>query len=397
MTIPDTEEAVIDAGQFRQILGQYPTGVVVVAALGHDGEAIGMTVGSFTSVSLDPPLVAFLPDKASSSWRALRESGQDFCINVLGNHQEEVCRLVATRKVDKFAGIPWHPSEHGLPVIDGCVASIDCVVRDVIDAGDHHIVIGRVRSLAMENPTEPLLFFRGGYGSFTPLSLMAGDADLVDHLAMVDLVRGLMEDLAHDFDTQVTTISLVRNELVLTAAAGSSETMVAPTRVGQRLPFMPPVGSVFVAYGDDQVAKTWLSGMRADVSPQRREYYESLTARVRRQGFSLAVGHENLLAMERYASKVNAGDPQASPASLKEVMQVIEDGYNPPQLDPRHTYEFHLASAPVFTPHGTVAFTLNIFGPSRMLSMSDIDRYVDAVKKTAEKATAAIAGHLGSH
>jgi len=84
----------IDTALFREVLGQYPTGVVVVTATDNAGDAIGMTVGSFTSVSLDPPLVAFLPSKTSSSWRALRESGDSFCINVLGASQEDVCRAV---------------------------------------------------------------------------------------------------------------------------------------------------------------------------------------------------------------------------------------------------------------------------------------------------------------
>ena len=87
----------MDPKHFRQVLGQYPTGVVIVTSVSAQGEALGMTVGSFTSVSLDPPLVAFLPDKASSSWKALRESGPRFCVNVLAAQQEDVCRAVASR------------------------------------------------------------------------------------------------------------------------------------------------------------------------------------------------------------------------------------------------------------------------------------------------------------
>lgn len=168
MSLTADGAGVIDPARFRQVLGHYPTGVVVVTALDPAGTAIGMTVGSFTSVSLDPPLVAFLPGKGSSSWRALRESGERFCVNVLSAAQEDVCRAVAMRKTDKFHDIGWHPSPAGNPVIDGAVAWIDCVTEQLHDAGDHHIVVGRVLNLHLSEGQPPLLFHQGAYGTFTP-------------------------------------------------------------------------------------------------------------------------------------------------------------------------------------------------------------------------------------
>ncbi|TDC58638.1 flavin reductase [Actinomadura sp. KC345] len=158
----------IDPARFRQVLGHYPTGIVVVTALDPAGTAIGMTVGSFMSVSLDPPLVAFLPDKNSSSWRALRESGERFCVNVLSAGQEDVCRAVAMRRTDKFHDIGWSPSPAGNPIIDGAVAWIDCVTEQLHDAGDRHIVVGRVTHLQPGDGDTPLLFHQGAYGTFTP-------------------------------------------------------------------------------------------------------------------------------------------------------------------------------------------------------------------------------------
>lgn len=117
------------------------------------GHALGMTVGSFTAVSLDPSLVAFLPAKNSTSWQALRESGTSFCVNVLGAHQEDVCRMVAVRKQNKFEGITWRTSRGGNPIIEGAVAYLDCVVEVVHDAGDHQIVVGRVQDLKVLSAT----------------------------------------------------------------------------------------------------------------------------------------------------------------------------------------------------------------------------------------------------
>jgi flavin reductase (DIM6/NTAB) family NADH-FMN oxidoreductase RutF/DNA-binding IclR family transcriptional regulator len=393
-TAPDTagvdEGSVVDPGRFRQVLGQYPTGVVIVTALDGDGSPLGMTVGSFSSVSLDPPLVAFMPDKKSSSWKALRESGLRFCVNVLAAKQEEICRLIAMRKQDKFVGIDWSPSPSGLPVITGSVAWLECDTTQVVDAGDHEIVLGRVTGLDLGSQSFPLLFFRGGYGSFTPLSLATGDADLVDRLTLVDLARPHMETLAARFDTEVTAVCLVRNELVLTAAAGRSATAVAPTRVGQRLPWVPPVGSLFAAFGGQARIDTWLKGLDARTPPGRVEYYLGVPARIRAQGYSLALGHEKSATTERVATKINVGDPEVDEETLRAAISDMAEGYNPVSLAPDESYELHLLSAPVFGRDGSVAFQLNIWGPAQTVTGTQIEQYATALKDTARQASEAI-------
>lgn len=157
-----------DSTQFRRVLGHFPTGVTVVTAIGDEGPA-GMAIGSFTSVSLDPPLVAFFPAKSSDTWRSMRDAGT-FCVNVLADTQKEVCGTFASKDLDKFAGIDWTTDATGSPVLPGCVAHIDCEVEAIHDGGDHDIVVGRVRSLAVDDESAtPLLFFRGGYGRYEDL------------------------------------------------------------------------------------------------------------------------------------------------------------------------------------------------------------------------------------
>ena len=155
----------IDAAHFRTVLGHFPTGVTVITAMGSDGPA-GLAVGSFFSVSLDPPLVGFCPGKASSNWPAIRDAGA-FCVNILAEDQEDVCRVFAAKGADKFSGIGWHPSSTGSPRLNDVLAWIDCEIDAVHDAGDHEVCIGRVRELDVERQREgPLVFFRGGYGRF---------------------------------------------------------------------------------------------------------------------------------------------------------------------------------------------------------------------------------------
>ena len=163
----------LDPSRFREVLGHYPTGVVVIAAQDPAGEPVGMTIGSFTSVSLDPPLVGFLPSKTSSSWAQLKNAGRRLSVNVLSSSQREICRAIANRKTHKFQGIPWHLSDSGNPVLDEAVAHIDCTITVVHDAGDHEFVVASVDELQAYEANTPLLFHRGAYGVFAPLGQSA--------------------------------------------------------------------------------------------------------------------------------------------------------------------------------------------------------------------------------
>lgn len=154
-----------DSATFRQVLGHYPTGVCVVTAVAEDGEALGMVVGSFTSVSLEPPLVAFLPARSSSTWPRIAKVGR-FCVNVLASDQLALCKQLAKSGPDKFADVSHRASANGSPILDGVVAWIDCVLDNVVEAGDHDIAIGRVAALEIERVGNPLIFFQGRYGEF---------------------------------------------------------------------------------------------------------------------------------------------------------------------------------------------------------------------------------------
>ncbi len=157
----DGDAAQAAARAYRDVLGQYASGVTVVTTV-LDGVPVGMTCQSFTSVSLDPPLVAFLPMKTSRAFAAIRMSRR-FCVNFLAAEQAEVSNTFASLADDKFAGITWQPTSHGMPRIDGIVGWVDCTVQDVHEAGDHYLVIGRVEDLGHGDAEKPLLFHRGRY------------------------------------------------------------------------------------------------------------------------------------------------------------------------------------------------------------------------------------------
>lgn len=157
-----------DGATFRRVMGHYPTGVCVVTAFDPDGSPTGMVVGSFTSVSLDPPLVAFFPARSSTSWPRIEQAGR-FCVNVLASDQQHLCGQFSAKGSDKFAGVSHRLSLLGSPILDGVVAWIDCTLEAVHEAGDHYIVLGRVKALEVDRPGKPLLFFQGAYGEFAHL------------------------------------------------------------------------------------------------------------------------------------------------------------------------------------------------------------------------------------
>lgn len=162
------EQSTANPKWFREVLGKYPTGVCVVTAVQPDGSPAGMVVGTFTSVSLNPPLVGFLPDKSSTSWPKIHTAGK-FCINVLGADQTDLCGRMASKAEDKFEGVAYSLTDNGSPLLQDVVAWIDCDLHSVTEAGDHYIVLGDVRQLHAEPEREPLIFCQGGYGQFSCL------------------------------------------------------------------------------------------------------------------------------------------------------------------------------------------------------------------------------------
>jgi 3-hydroxy-9,10-secoandrosta-1,3,5(10)-triene-9,17-dione monooxygenase reductase component len=147
---------------FRDVLGRFATGVTVVTGL-SDGSPVGLTCQSFSSVSLDPPLVMFAPARTSRSWPLIQRSGH-FCVNILAADQVDVSRTMASRGADKFAGLGWAPSRTtGSPVLAGTLGHVDCLISAVHESGDHYVVVGRVLDLAVTEVEDPLLYFRGAY------------------------------------------------------------------------------------------------------------------------------------------------------------------------------------------------------------------------------------------
>lgn len=150
-----------DSGEFRRALGSFLTGVTIVTTIGPEGEPRGFTANSFTSVSLDPPLVLVcIAHKALG--HPVFATAKSFAINVLNEDQKAASGIFASKAADKFASVAWRPGRTGSPVLNGSVASFDCDMERLVDAGDHSILIGRVRDFE-HNSAPPLGYCRGAY------------------------------------------------------------------------------------------------------------------------------------------------------------------------------------------------------------------------------------------
>ncbi|WP_037669938.1 flavin reductase family protein [Streptomyces griseus] len=164
--VREDERAPVDQGDFRRVLGTFATGVTIVTAPAAEGESgpAGFACQSFTSLSLDPPLVTFMVGRTSTTWPRIARAGV-FCVNVLSADQGGLCRAFAVSGADKFAGVPHTPAPvTGSPRLAGALAWIDCTIHAVHTGGDHLIVVGRVNALgAEEGDGAPLVFHRGRF------------------------------------------------------------------------------------------------------------------------------------------------------------------------------------------------------------------------------------------
>lgn len=163
---PHVSPGVMDQRTFRDVVGHFGTGVTVITALGPEGP-LGFTCQSFTSLSLDPPLIMFGPARTSSSWPGIRSVGR-FSVNILSAGNEELSSTFARSGVDRFAGLDWTLSPNGAPRLPGILASLDCELQAEHDGGDHTIVVAAVQALEIHQSGDPLLYYRGRYLRVAP-------------------------------------------------------------------------------------------------------------------------------------------------------------------------------------------------------------------------------------
>jgi flavin reductase (DIM6/NTAB) family NADH-FMN oxidoreductase RutF len=157
----------IEPRDFRDTVGCFATGITIITTVEADGSPIGLTANSFTSLSLDPPMVLFCLDYKVASFDAFQAGGH-FAVNILSTAQQELSNRFAKSGPEKWEGVTFGTWDTGSPILPGCLANMECTVSSINEGGDHVIVIGEV--VRMERADEdvmPLLYYRGGYANLT--------------------------------------------------------------------------------------------------------------------------------------------------------------------------------------------------------------------------------------
>ncbi|MFI9557540.1 flavin reductase [Nonomuraea endophytica] len=368
---------------FRQVLGRYPTGVVAVTSVDDDGQPLGMIVGSFSSVSLQPRLVSFMAARTSSSY-ARQRTRDRFCVNVLSDRHEEVCKALAVKRgTDKFAGVGWRPSPLGSPVIDGVVAWIDCVVVDEIEAGDHYIVLGRVEDLEAAGPGLPLIFHNGGYGSFIPRSrVIPARPDIMTHVVLADLARPAVESLTRELGMECAIMMTIGDQVVRVAAVGAPPVGAAPIQVGQRMPFWAPLGALMVAWRERREQEAWARRGAGGGDPATVEAHLRALDRVRARGWVISLATDAYLALDDVLA--HHPDGPVRDGTIRELETALggPGAYDQESLAAER-YRVRNVSAPVFGPDGQVVMYLSLFGFPETSTGGDVMRVAGRLRACA--------------
>lgn len=354
----------IDPGLYREVMGHYPTGVAVVTGRDPDGDPLALVVGTFSSVSMDPPLVCFMPMKSSSTFEKLRGC-QSLCINIVGGEQEDLVSTIARRWENKLEGVAWFPSPAGDPVLERSVAWIDTRPSQVVDAGDHWIVLCEVRRLAVTNPVAPLIFFQGGYGSFVGTSLMARmDHELVDAVQEAECARASVDRLADGVGCEVSLLTAVSRDELATVLSAVGPGAHRGQGMGHRIPLVPPIGDTFMFAQPSEEQERWIRKARG-VDEAGQQVYRDRLDFVRERGFLLSFlpeeGSAAYEAMNEATRQYSQG--RLTPAQEREIRTSITRStvdYGLHEIDPDAVYSVGSLVLPVRGADGRHRLTLRL-------------------------------------
>jgi flavin reductase (DIM6/NTAB) family NADH-FMN oxidoreductase RutF len=370
----------IEQKRFRDVTGHYPTGVAVVTGRHPDGELLALVVGTFSSVSLDPPLVSFMPMKTSKTFERLRAC-ESLCINIVGGEQEHEVLTIARRWENKLAGIDWVPSPSGDPVLADAVAWIDTRIATIVEAGDHWIVLCAVSDMAVTNPVSPLLFFQGGYGSFVCTSLMARmDHEILPAIHAVHRVRADLEALACRVGCEVSVFTAVGADEMAAVFSATAPNVDRESSLAQRLPIVPPIGDTYVFARSSEEQERWIAKLRdgdeAEVALHRRRLDY-----LREHGYSAAFlpadGLEAYASMREATRAYESG--RLTPARERQIREAIRHtavDYRVRDLDDVQRYDVGSLVLPVRDDSGDYTLTLRLARLPLQASGATIKRWL---------------------
>ena len=367
----------MDRQVFRQVMSAYPTGVVVVTAL-DDGAPVSLVVGTFNSVSLDPPLVGFLPMKSSRRFEAIRRS-EDFTVNFLASDQLDLCDAVS-RNNAPFENFDWRPGLNGMPIFDNVIASIDCRHHETVDAGDHFYYMGSVQRLQIHRTAPPLVFFQGEFGSFGQIQKRS-DLPLIRALESVLPLNPRLLLLSRKLGAEITVLSRSHNEMIITSVM-DARGVEKPEMLGRRVPLIPPLGEFFAAW-DGHLQDEWLES----ADPEVRELLNQRLRGAIESGWAISLNTEYRVEAVTPAVRNFQSNPY-TPQGFRDLEQVINKAhkyYAPTDLSAGRSYEVAGITVPL-TKNGEIHSVLRVADFSTPLNREEIYEIVEQIKVFANLA-----------
>lgn len=356
---------------WRTCLGQYPTGVTIITTVDDLGEPTGMVVGSFTAVSDEPPLVSFLATPSSSTLQQILRTGR-FRASVLGTGHEELCRSFVSGSIgDHFSEDCWDYDDHGIPRLRDAVAWFDMTVHDVHPAGDHEFVLGRVHDLGIGDGTDvlPLLFLKGGYGSFTSLRLEFDARRLGGRLRLASEVTDAVAEFAERVGVECLLATLAHDSVVVLTAVNARAQLV-----GMTFPFAAPMAPGLAAWSDEETRSRWMRRARRLLGNVDHKFVSETIDWVRRYGYALSFGDTMSAGFDAVM-----GSPEVGPHEVAQLWKQVAHDYR--MLSRSEFPERHVSmvQAPVFGGDGTPELEVVVggFGPG-----GDPERYREVVEET---------------
>ncbi|MGP4029895.1 flavin reductase [Actinomadura sp. 3N407] len=361
---------------WRTCLGQYPTGVSIITTVDGLGAPTGMVVGTFTSVSEDPPLIGFLALPSSKTFQQIRRSDR-FRVSVLGAGHEELCRDFASSSIDDpFTEDSWDYDEYGIPRLRDAVAWFDATVHDVLPAGDNKFVLGRVHDLGIGDGVGalPLLFLKGGYGSFTSLRLDFDARQLGGRLRLASEVTDAVAEFADRVEVECMLATVAHDSVVVLTAANARAQLV-----GMTFPFAAPMAPGFAAWSDEETRSRWMRRARRLLGNVDHEFMRETIDWVREYGYALSFGDTMSAGFDAIM-----GSPEVGQDEVAQLWEQIAHDYR--MLSRSEFPERHVSmvQAPVFGRDGMAELEVVVggFGPG-----CDPERYREVVAATLDFST----------
>ncbi|MFW0794851.1 flavin reductase family protein [Gordonia sp. CPCC 205515] len=374
----------VDPQLFREVLGHYPTGVVVVTGRDPDGGILAMVVGTFNSVSLEPALVSFMPMKTSRTFEQMRHC-ESLCINIVGGEQEDVVMTIARRWENKLDGVDWFESPSGDPVLADSVAWIDTRLWNTVDAGDHWIVLCEVADMAVTNPVSPLIFFQGGYGSFVCSSLMARmDHEILPAIHAAHGARPQVEELASSIGCEVSVLTAVSCDEMAVALSATGDDVDRAHGLARRVPMVPPIGDSYVFDQPREAQERWIGKLKhADDTIQ--QIHRDRLAFMRDNGFAMsflpAEGDAAYVSMRDATRRYENG--RLTPADERSIRESIANcavDYQVRDIHADQTYDIGSLVLPIRDPNGGYSMTLRLAQLPQQATGTQVHEWIEQAR-----------------